>query len=165
MRKVAVATVAVTLVLTAVYVWLSGVAELAAYEVVVVVLGVVALIALGIPIPTEARRRSTGTIRLVPSQLHRVERVVWFARSAMVDADRRLYPLLRDQARELLLSRRGIALETEPELARSVLGEAAWDRVRPDRPVSEDRTAPGVELEDIEIVVDAIERAIGRLPA
>lgn len=160
-----VATVAAAVVLTAVYVWLSGVAELAAYEVVVVIIGLVALTALGTPVPTEERLRSVGTVRLVPSQLHRVERVVGFARSTMVDADRRLYPLLRDQARELLLSRRGIALDAEPELARRVLGEPAWNRIRPDRPVSEDRTAPGVELEDIEIVVEAIERAIGRLPA
>jgi hypothetical protein len=162
MRRVAVVTMLVALVLSGIYVWLSGFAELAAYEVLVVAMGMIALIAVGIPVQTEPRRPTAVVARLVPPQLNQIERIVRFSTSAAVDADRRLYPMLRDQARELLLSRSGIAFETEPERARLQLGDGAWEWVRPDRPVSVDRTAPGVGLEDIEIVVRSIEQLVDR---
>jgi hypothetical protein len=164
-KRVAVATVVVTAVLAGVYVWLSGTAELVAYEAVVVSVGIVALASLAISVPTETPSRSSNAGRRVPPQLHRIERIVRFAKSTAVDADRRLYPLLRNQTQELLLSRGGIDLDKDPEAARSVLGEVVWDRIRPDRPTSEDRTAPGDDLADIAAVVGAIEEAIGRLPA
>jgi hypothetical protein len=162
MRRVVIVTVAVALVLSGVFSWLSGFAELAAYEAVVGTIGLVALVALGTRVQTERRAARTVSRRLIPPQLHRIERIVRFASSTAVDADRRLYPMLRDQARELLLGRRGVSFDTEPERARRLLGDAAWEWIRPDRAVSEDRTAPGVEPEDIEVVVRSIEHLVDR---
>ena len=162
MRRVAIVTVAVALTLTGIFAWLSGSAELVAYEAVVGTIGLVALIALSPPAHTEQRTARIVPRRLIPPQLHRIERIVRFATSTAVDADRRLYPMLRDQARELLLGRRGVSLDTEPERARRLLGDAAWEWIRPDRAVSDDRTAPGVDPEDIEVVVRSIENLVDR---
>ncbi|MFZ0493942.1 MAG: hypothetical protein WAM81_12205 [Acidimicrobiia bacterium] len=162
MRRVAFVTVAVALALSGIFAWLSGLAELAAYEAVIGTVGLVALIALGTPVQTQRRASRTASPRLVPPQLHRIERIVRFATSTAVDADRRLYPMLRDQARELLLGRRGVLFDTEPERAKRLLGDAAWEWIRPDRPVSVDRMAPGVDPEDIEVVVQSIEHLVDR---
>ncbi len=162
MRRVAFVTVAVALALSGIFAWLSGLAELAAYEAVIGTVGLVALIALGTPVQTQRRAARTASPRLVPPQLHRIERIVRFATSTAVDADRRLYPMLRDQARELLLGRRGVLFDTEPEHAKRLLGDAAWEWIRPDRPVSVDRMAPGVDPEDIEVVVQSIEHLVDR---
>jgi len=162
MKRVAVVTVAVALALSGIFAWLSGFAELAAYEAVVGTVGLVALIALGTPVQTERRAARTASRRLIPPQLHRIERIVRFATSTAVDADRRLYPMLRDQARELLLGRHGVSFDSEPERAKRLLGEAGWEWIRPDRAISEDRTAPGVDPEDIEVVVRSIEDLVDR---
>ena len=162
MRRVAIVTVAVALALTGIFAWLSGPAELIAYETVVGIVGVVALVSLSPAAHTERRAIRPVSRRLIPPQLNRIERIVRFATSTAVDADRRLYPMLRDYARELLLGRRGVSFDTEPERARRLLGDAAWEWIRPDRVVSEDRTAPGVDPEDIEVVVRSVEDLVDR---
>ncbi|NOY55191.1 MAG: hypothetical protein GXP34_04310 [Actinobacteria bacterium] len=163
MRRVVVATLAVAVVVTGILFWFSGFMEAAAYEVLLGVVAVAGLVALRTSVPTSrsaigapARRRA------VPPQLERLERIVRFGTSTAIDADRRLYRVLRDQARELLLSRYGVDLDAEPEEARRLLGDGAWERIRPDRPVSKDPLGPGAELSEVDMVVGAIERIAGR---
>ena len=66
-------------------------------------------------------------------------------------------PRLRSIASGLLASRRRISLETEPDAAHAVLGDAAWELVRPDRPAPEDRLSRGIAPHELEQVVATLE--------
>lgn len=71
------------------------------------------------------------------------------------DLHYRLRPALVEIARNRLAGR-GIQLESER--ARSVLGEDAWDVVRPDREPPRERHAPGIPAGELDRVVAALER-------
>ncbi|NIA25790.1 MAG: hypothetical protein GWP04_09520 [Gammaproteobacteria bacterium] len=163
MRRVVVTTLVVALVATGILFWFSGFMEVAAYEVLLGAVAVAALVALRAAAPTSRAVIGSPTRRrAVPPQLERLERIVRFGTSTAIDADRRLYRVLRQQARELLLSRYGVDLDTEPEEARRLLGDDAWEHIRPDRPVPKDRLGPGAELSEVDAVVGAIEHLIGQ---
>lgn len=162
MRRVIVLTFVVALSVTVILVSFSGFVEAMAYELLLGVVALGALVALGTPVVTAARPSRRSRVRLVPPQLLRIERIVRFGISTAVDADRRLYRLLREQARELLRSRHGVDLDEEPEVARAMLGDDVWELIRPDRPASTDRLAPGAELSDVDMVVRSIEQLVDR---
>lgn len=69
----------------------------------------------------------------------------------------RLRPLLRDVAAHRLRARYGVELDSEPGRARELVGAAAWELVRPERPFPEDRLAKGPRLEELAVVVDELE--------
>ena len=69
----------------------------------------------------------------------------------------RLRPRLRALAEALLASRRGVALDDEPETARVLLGDETWELVRPDRRAPEARVR-GPSPAELERVVLALER-------
>jgi hypothetical protein len=69
----------------------------------------------------------------------------------------RLRPLLRDVAAHRLRSRYGVELDAEPVRARELVGAAAWDVVRPDRPPPSDRMAAGPTAAELRVVVDELE--------
>jgi hypothetical protein len=69
----------------------------------------------------------------------------------------RLRPLLRDVAAHRLRTRYGVELDREPGRARGLVGPAAWDVVRPDRPPPLDRLAAGPSLDELSVVVDELE--------
>lgn len=71
---------------------------------------------------------------------------------------RRLRPVFREIAAHRLLARYGIALDAEPARARELVGPAAWELVRPDREIPEDRRATGPPLSDLRRVVTELER-------
>ena len=93
-----------------------------------------------------------------PSPLVRLEREVSMAGSAAFDLHLRLRATVSAIATELLASRRGIDLRSDPEAARAVLGEDVWELVRPDRPAPTVRHAPGIGDAELERVVTALER-------
>jgi hypothetical protein len=67
----------------------------------------------------------------------------------------RLRPVLREIAAHRLLNRFGVELDAEPARARELVGAAAWEVVRPDRPTPHDRLAVGAPLSDLgKVVVD-----------
>lgn len=70
----------------------------------------------------------------------------------------RLRPIVVRIAAERLLERRGIDLANSPERARASLDPEVWELVRPDREAPRDREAAGLELAQLEAVVDALER-------
>ncbi len=78
------------------------------------------------PVRFERRRRVTAER---PAGLEEVERAVDFAVWNPADLNRRLRPLLREVAAHRLQTRRGIDIERNPESARQLLGEVAWDLV------------------------------------
>ena len=91
------------------------------------------------------------------AELHRLEREVQLGAASAFDLHYRLVPVLRDIARGLLATRRGIDLDRRPLQAREALGDEAWTLVRPDREPPEDRLAVGPGIAPIASTVDALE--------
>lgn len=88
-----------------------------------------------------------------PPELVRVEREITLGTSSAGHLHLRLLPLLR----EVATARLGLDLERRSEQARALLGDDAWELLRPDRPPPADRTAPGLPLRRIRELVDTLE--------
>jgi hypothetical protein len=160
-RTVAFPTLAVAIAL----VFLPGHASLAVRVYVLVLSGyalALGVVALRRTFPATGRLRSSGsrksTRRRPPATLHRIEQEVVLGISGSFDLHHRLRPRLRDLARDLLLSRRGVSLDEEPEAARRLVGDQAWELVRADRRAPEDRLARGIPRSELADVVQALER-------
>ncbi len=70
----------------------------------------------------------------------------------------RLRPVLREIAAHRLRTMYGVELDREPLRARELVPAAAWEVIDPDRPLPEDRLAPGPEVSRLRTVVDELER-------
>lgn len=92
-----------------------------------------------------------------PVELLRMERELELGIAGAAHAHHRLLPLLRAAAAARLASRHGIELDLRPEAAEALLGEEAWELLRPDRPEPEDRFAPGVPRERVAAVIERVE--------
>ena len=100
--------------------------------------------------------RAEGNVR--PPELIRIEREITLGAGTAAHLHRRLLPLLREAAGTRLSARHQIDFERRPEEARRLLGEDAWDVLRPDRPEPIDRNGPGLSLRRIGGVVKTLER-------
>jgi hypothetical protein len=112
--------------------------------------------------PQRARRFEAAlrrpTAAASPSaELLRMERELELGIASAAHADRRLLPLLGAAAAARLGSRHGIELERQPAAARSLLGEDIWELLRPDRPASDDKRAPGVPRERVAAAIERLE--------
>jgi hypothetical protein len=105
--------------------------------------------------PASRRRRA----RDVPATLERLEQELALGVAGSFDLHHRLRPRLRTIARDLLLARRGISLDGEPDRARAALGDATWELVRTVRPPPEDRLARGIPIPELSRVVESLENA------
>ena len=90
-----------------------------------------------------------------PSQLVRIERIVERSGESGEAAHTQLRPLVLEIA-EARLARRGLRLDRDLEQLRRLLGPAAWELVRPDRPPPSGR-ARGLSPRDLDAVLDALE--------
>jgi hypothetical protein len=104
--------------------------------------------------PPERRRKEP---RSVPETLVRMEARTALGVAGAFDLHFRLRPRLRGLAAELLASRRGIALDAEPERAREALGDETWELVREDRPPPTERVARGLPIPELRRVVESLE--------
>jgi hypothetical protein len=104
--------------------------------------------------PAERRRREPRT---APETLVRLEARAALGVAGAFDLHFRLRPRLRELASGLLASRRGIALDAQPERAREALGDETWDLVRENRPPPDDRLARGIPIRDLARVVESLE--------
>jgi hypothetical protein len=89
-----------------------------------------------------------------PSEIVRIEREITLGTSSAGHLDTRLLPLLRDAAS----ARLGIDFDVHPDRARAALGDETWELLRPDRPESNDRRAPGLPIRRVRAIVDVLER-------
>ncbi len=103
----------------------------------------------------EAPRRAAK--RVPPPNLARIEHETALAAAGSFDLHYRLVPRLRALGAGLLSSRRHVSLAESPEAAHAILGENAWELVRPGRPAPEDRLAKGMAPGELGKVVDALE--------
>jgi hypothetical protein len=108
------------------------------------------------PIRTQRRARRgepDGIWR--PQDLQQLERLVGFAPTNAGDVHFRLRPLLREIALARL-QRHRVDLDRDQRASRELLGDRAWDVVRPDRPRPE-RGDPGVATSELAEIVDRLE--------
>jgi hypothetical protein len=90
-----------------------------------------------------------------PPQLERVERAVTLGVANSFDLHARLRPLLREVAAARLATARGIELDSPA--GRAVVGEAAWELLRPDREPPADRFAGGLGEALLRKIIDDLE--------
>jgi len=94
------------------------------------------------------------SVRTRPAELIRTERDLTLGIANAGDLHARLLPQLREVAAARLADRHDVDLAG----ARDLLGDDAWEYLRLDRPVPDDRTAEGLPLRRIVALVDTIER-------
>jgi hypothetical protein len=159
-RALAAPTVALVLVLA----FLPGRATVAIrlYALLVAaVLVVVALRALGRAIPPLAplpAARGSVTRVQPPAALGRLEDEIALGVASAYDYHHRLRLRLHGLAEGLLAARRRIVLDREPEEARRALGEPAWELVRADRRLPDDRLSRGPSQTALAEAVTTLER-------
>ena len=78
------------------------------------------------PVRLRSRRRPAPER---PAGLEEVERAIDFAVWNPADLNRRLRPLLREVAMHRLRNRHGADIDRQPEMARRLLGEVAWELI------------------------------------
>jgi hypothetical protein len=113
------------------------------------------------PPATDIRKRSgrERSARQAPATLARLEQEVALGVAGSFDLHHRLRPRLRRIAGELLVTRRGISLDADPDRARLALGDETWALVREDRPPPDDRLARGIAIPELTRVVESLENA------
>jgi hypothetical protein len=126
-------------------------------ELVALVVGALLLLALLPRVPARARGGRVRPTVARPEPLERIERVVEAGHQTAGDVHVRVRPLLREIAGPLL-RRHGVRLDGEPARARALLGEELWEVVRPDRPPPRERRDRGLELSELEQLVQRLER-------
>jgi hypothetical protein len=105
----------------------------------------------------EAALRDRPAAPPQPVELMRVERDLELGIAGAAHAHHRLLPVLRAAAIARLATHRGIELDRRPDVARELLGEEAWELLRPDRPEPEDRFAPGVPRDRVTALIERVE--------
>jgi hypothetical protein len=105
----------------------------------------------------EAALRRPKEVATGQEQLVRLERELALGVASAGHASRRLLPRLRAVAIARLFSGYGIELERRPDAARALLGDDAWELLRPDRPKPENPREPGVPRRRVVAVIERLE--------
>jgi hypothetical protein len=105
----------------------------------------------------EAALRPREATASEPVELLRMERELELGIASAGSAHHRLLPLLRAAAAARLASRHGVELERRPDAARALLGEEAWELLRPDRPEPQDRFGRGVPRPTVTALIEKVE--------
>ncbi len=95
-----------------------------------------------------------------PERLRQIERLVASAGWDRREFQARLRPVLRQIAAQRLTSYLSINIDAEPEAARAALGEPVWVLLAPAIDV-QDRAGPGISVDTLWTVVEALERLDG----
>jgi hypothetical protein len=93
-----------------------------------------------------------------PPELVRTEREITLGMANAGHLHKRLLPMLREAAAVRLATRQSVEIERRPDQARRLLGDDAWELLRPDLPEPADPHAPGISLGRLRRIVDALER-------
>lgn len=96
--------------------------------------------------------------RVRPPELVRTEREITLGVSNAGHLHARLLPILREAAAARLSARHNVELDRRPEAARALLGDDAWQLLRPDLEPPPDKNAPGLSVRRVRGLVDALER-------
>jgi hypothetical protein len=137
------------------HVYVLALATIALAHLIRAVRGSVPAAAGGSPFDAALRRRPRRPERL--PELERIEREVALGLATAFDLHFRLRPSLRRTASELLVAKRGIELDGDPDAARRALGNETWDLLRSDREPPTDRFGPGLDIAALRRVVSTLE--------
>jgi hypothetical protein len=80
------------------------------------------------------------------------------ATNRALELHHRFRPRLRRIAADRLAANHGVDLDEGTESAKRLLGDEAWEFLRPDREPPADRFGPGMPLAKLERIVSAVER-------
>ncbi|GAA2760666.1 hypothetical protein [Actinopolymorpha rutila] len=108
-----------------------------------------------LPFPRRRRRTRSEASFLA---YERIVADIGWARFSRRDFDVGLRERLLAAASVRLAEGHGVDLTRNPEVARRLLGEEAWDLLGPGQPASTDRTAPGPDLPTLDRLVGTLER-------
>lgn len=89
-----------------------------------------------------------------PAELLRIERELTLGIAGAGHLHTHLLPLLREAAS----ARLGLDVHRSPARVRAAVGDDVWEVLRPDRPVPEDRHAPGISRAEVARCVDRLEQ-------
>ena len=92
-----------------------------------------------------------------PPALTRIEVDLAFGVESAAQLHSRVVPTLRAIARARLASEHGVDLEQSPEAASALVGEEAWEWLRPDRPEPQDRFGRGVPRPTVTALIEKVE--------
>lgn len=87
-----------------------------------------------------------------------LEWIVAGSTKTAADVHYRLRRRLMVIAAERLEAKHGLILGEDTDAVRRIVGDEAWALLRPDREAPEERHGPGMTIEEIERIVDAVER-------
>jgi hypothetical protein len=110
------------------------------------------------PSEFEAALRPRNLDPMRPPELVRTERDIVLGTSAAGHLHERLLPVLRDAAAARLSAGHNVDLERRPDAARALLGDDAWELLRPDRPQPRDRTDSGISMRRLRDVIGTLEK-------
>jgi hypothetical protein len=155
------ATIALLLVLT-----VSSSDHREAAAAYVVLIGSLALLALARLIPEEAPPGLPSLFeaedpRTQPGSLAELEQLrlrLASSQASALDFHHRLRPPLFDVARARLARGYGVDPSRDPERARALLGEAAWELLRPDRDPPRDTRERGIRLRELQSLIETLEK-------
>ncbi len=109
--------------------------------------------------PRRRRARLRGPRRRATTpDLASLDRLLSLSVASAEDVHVRLRPLVTDLARQRLADHAGVRLDADPGAARALLGDEAWELVRPDRPPPADRRGRGLPPERLRAIVESLER-------
>jgi hypothetical protein len=92
-----------------------------------------------------------------PSEPARIRFEVGAATHRSMELHHQLRRRLRRLAADRLAADHGIDMDAEPEASHALLGEEAWDLLRPDLTPPSDRFGPGMPIEALTSIVTAVE--------
>jgi len=92
-----------------------------------------------------------------PSEPARIRFEVGAATHRSMELHHQFRRRMRRLAQDRLAAEHGVDLDAEPEAARPLLGDEAWDLLRPDRVPPDDRFGPGMPVEGVTRIVAAVE--------
>jgi hypothetical protein len=92
-----------------------------------------------------------------PSEPGRIRFEVGAATHRSMELHHQFRRRMRRLAQDRLAAEHGVDLDADPEDARRLLGDEAWDLLRSDRVPPDDRFGPGMPVEGVTRIVDAVE--------
>lgn len=110
------------------------------------------------PSDFEAALRARPVDPMRPPELVRTEREITLGTSSAGHLHQRLLPILREAAAARLSTGHNVDLARRHDAARALLGEDAWELLRPDRPEPSDRNDPGIPMRRLRDVVSTLEQ-------
>ena len=129
-------------------------------EIAVVVLAGIGLATCFVLLPDgpPAGRRRRKPVPERPTPLVELERLVVTAGTSAVQTHAYLRPRLIKVASYRLAARGQTLEQMSDATGRELLGDRLWDLVRPERPFPEDRRGPGVAPQELDAMLEVLER-------